>query len=366
MSTLKVNKIQPFSGTDINFDGNFIPSSSKGDSLTLGTVANPWSELYVSTGSVVFVAPGTVQNPQQASVAILKAGGEAAAGTGQVYGMLYTETNFGFKGSFSVGTNNRASGTASLANGLVNTASGDWSHAEGYGNRATSQYSHAEGQQTLAIGVASHTEGQYTTASANFSHAEGINTLVTSNGTGAHAEGYYTIASEAYAHAEGQYTTASGGSSHAEGNATYASGSGAHAEGTNTQALGNYSHAEGSNTVASGQFSHTGGTFTTASGTAAFAHGGYLSAPGTYQTVLGYANVLGNSSSLFVVGAGDPGSRQDGFSVERDNTNGRAHIVISTNAANPANPKTGSMYFNPSTNLMFIYNGTAWRSSSFA
>jgi hypothetical protein len=365
MSTLKVNNIIPFSGQTVNIQGNFSPSGSN-STQSLGSVTNPWNELYVSTGSVVFVAPGTAQNPQQAAVAVLKAGGENAAGIGQVYGMMYTETNFGFKGSFSVGTDNRASGTASLSNGQYNTASGDWSHAEGFGNRATGQYSHAEGQQTLATGAVSHTEGNFTTASANFSHAEGINTLVTSNGTGAHAEGYYTIASEAYAHAEGQYTTASGAASHAEGYLTLASGSGAHAEGTNTQALGNYSHAEGSNTISSGQFSHAGGIYTTASGTAAFTHGGYLSAPGTYQTVLGYANVLGNSSSLFVVGAGDPGNRQDGFSVERDNTNARAHVVIPTNSANPANPKNGSMYFNPSTNLMFIYNGSAWRSASFS
>jgi len=40
--------------------------------------------------------------------------------------------------------------------------------------------------------------------------------------------------------------------------------------------------------------------------------------------------------------------------------------MIPTNAANPSSPKTGSMYFNPSTNFLYIYNGTAWRSSSFA
>jgi hypothetical protein len=365
MSTLKVNNIIPFSGQNVNIEGNFSPSGSN-STQSLGSVSNPWSELYVSTGSVVFVAPGTQQNPQQAAVAVLKAGGEAAAGTGQVYGMMYTDTNFGFRGSFSVGTDNRAQGTASLANGQYNTASGDYSHTEGYSNRATGTFSHAEGQQTLTIGVASHAEGQYTTASGNFSHAEGVNTLVTTSGLGAHAEGYYTIASDDYAHAEGQYTTASGVFSHAEGNVTYASGSGAHAEGTNTQALGNYSHAEGSNTIASGQFSHAGGQFTTASGTAAFAQGGYLSAPGTNQTVVGYANVLGNSSSLFVVGAGDPGNRQDGFSVERDNTYARAHIVIPSNNEAPTNPKQGSMYFKPDTNLLFIYNGSAWRSASFS
>jgi hypothetical protein len=40
--------------------------------------------------------------------------------------------------------------------------------------------------------------------------------------------------------------------------------------------------------------------------------------------------------------------------------------MIPTNTGNPSSPKTGSMYFNPSTNLLYIYNGTAWRSGSFA
>jgi len=42
------------------------------------------------------------------------------------------------------------------------------------------------------------------------------------------------------------------------------------------------------------------------------------------------------------------------------------YIVIPTATSNPASPKTGSLYYNTSTNRLFIYNGTAWRSSSFA
>jgi len=362
MSTLKVNKIQPFSGDDINFDGNFIPSSSKGSDLTLGTVANPWSELYVSTGSVVFVAPGTQQNPQQAAVAVLKAGGEAAAGTGQVYGMMYTDTNFGFKGSFSVGTNNRASGTASLTNGFANTASGDFSHAEGYDTIASGFYSHAEGLETIANASNAHAEGQYTTASGAYAHAEGFTT--TALGQGAHAEGRFTLASSQASHAEGQYATASGAHAHAEGQLSTAEGTGAHAEGYNTKAIGAYSHAENNQTLASGDFSHAGGYFSTASGYASFTHGQNVQASGSYQVVFGNYNALGNSSSLFVVGTGTSGTRKDGFSVEIDGL--AAHIVIPTNSSNPGNPKAGSMYFNASTNLMFVYNGTAWRSSSFA
>jgi hypothetical protein len=364
MSTLKVNNIQPFSGTDINFEGNFVPvTSSRGESPTLGTEANPWSELYVSTGSVVFVAPGTQQNPQQATVAVLKAGGETAAGFSQVRGMVYTETNFGLRGSFSVGTNNRASGTASLATGQYNTASGNYSHAEGNLTRATGYASHAEGYNVISNGNFSHAEGQLTTASGDYSHAEGYLTIASSSHS--HAEGSNTLALGGQSHAEGIYTTALGNNSHAEGYGTLSSGLSSHAEGYVTIASGDYSHAEGSVTVASGYASHAGGLYSTASGFYTFAHGEGLQALNQSKTAVGQWNVLNDSSSLFVVGVGQSNNRKNGFSVELDNTV-LAHIVIPTNTSNPTNPKAGSMYFNANTNLLYIHNGTAWRSSSFA
>ena len=46
-------------------------------------------------------------------------------------------------------------------------------------------------------------------------------------------------------------------------------------------------------------------------------------------------------------------------------TASRAAAIHAT-GSNPASPSTGSLYYNPSTNLLYIYNGTAWRSSSFA
>lgn len=329
MSTLKVNKIQPYSGDNINFDGNFIPSSSNGSNLTLGTVANPWSELYVSTGSVVFAA-------ETSTVAALKAGGEVVVGAGQTYGMIFTETTSSLRGSFSVGRDNQALGTASLANGINNTSSGNYSHAEGYRNRSTGTYSHAEGWFTQAVEEGSHSEGRTTIALGQSSHAEGLS----------------TIASGSYSHAEGYTTFAGGISSHAEGLSTSASGDYSHAEGQGSKALGNSSHAEGVGTVAFGVASHTEGLNTVASG--------------SYQSVVGQWNALDNSSSLFVVGAGIFSTRKDGFSVELDSQNVRPHIVIPSNTGNPANPKSGSMYFNASTNFLYIYNGTAWRSASFA
>ena len=130
-----------------------------------------------------------------------------------------------------------------------------------------------------------------------------------------------------------------------------AGGQYSHAEGQNTSASGDYSHAEGINTKALFNASHAGGDSTIASGSA--------------QTVFGSYNVQGNTSSKFVVGIGDAGGRKDGFTVDAD-ANKSGSIMIPTNTGNPSSPKTGSMYFNPSTNLLYIYNGTAWRSSSFS
>jgi hypothetical protein len=46
-------------------------------------------------------------------------------------------------------------------------------------------------------------------------------------------------------------------------------------------------------------------------------------------------------------------------------TASRAAAVPAT-GSNPASPSTGSIYFNPTFNLLYIYNGTTWRSASFS
>ena len=160
-------------------------------------------------------------------------------------------------------------------------------------------------------------------------------------------------------------TKALGAGSHAEGGGSIASGSQSHAEGAGTLALGAGSHAEGTNTISIGSNSHAEGELTVAFGNGSHAEGYSTVASGSYQTVVGKFNASNNTSSLFVVGAGsNTSTRVDGFSVETDGT--KAHIVIPTNTSNPTNPKTGSMYFNPSTNIMYIYNGTTWKTASFA
>lgn len=331
MSRVKVNSITPFTGQNINFGGHAIPS---GSSKNLGSETQAWAELYVSTGSVNFVAPIVLGQPTVV-VATLRAGGEGLT-TGIATGQIFTETNNNLRGSFSVGRNNRASGTASLANGIYHTASGDYSHAEGWGTRATGLASHTEGFATIASNDYSHAEGYFTTATGQYSHAEGSDTRAL--GVTSHAEGNQTLASGSTSHAEGYLTTASGLGSHAEGHSTIASGAYSHAEGYLTTALGNWSHAEGVGTIANSN----------------------------YQMAIGRYNTAGNVNSLFVIGIGtSTSSRADAFSIDADNS-GRVHMVVPTNTSNPNNFKTGSMYFNPSTNLMFIYNGTAWRSSSFA
>jgi hypothetical protein len=340
MSRIKANNLTPFSGGNINFGGHAVPS---GSDKNLGSESNPWKELYVSSGSVNFVGSSFT------TVAIIKAGGESGVNAQIPSGMVFIDTvgttpGSTLRGSFSIGRTNRALGTASLAVGLSNTASGN--------------YSYAQGQGSVAFGLASHAEGS-SEASGSYSHSEGIGSRA--YGYGSHAEGNQTTASGQFSHAEGQATKAIGQYSHAEGETTIASGNNSHAEGLSTLASGLGSHAEGRRTTSSGQFSHAGGL-------------GTISA-GTYQTVFGRYNVENNTTSLFVIGAGsgsitDPVgeafARKDGFSVELDNDNARPHIVIPTNTGNPTNPKAGSMYFNASTNLMYMYNGTAWRSASFA
>jgi hypothetical protein len=372
MSRVKVNSITPFTGQNINFGGHAIPS---GSSKNLGSETQAWAELYVSTGSVNFVGVVTLGQPSQI-LATLRAGGENNT-AGVSPGQIFTETNNNLRGSFSVGRNNIASGSASLANGLYNTASGNYSHAEGYYAKASGDYSHAEGFNTRASGQFSHTEGNITLASGEYAHAEGL--MTTASGQYSHAEGNTNIASGAASHAEGQLNQALGSASHVEGGQTIAIGIASHAEGRQTTASGDYSHAEGLNTISSGSYSHAEGWNTRASGSYSHAEGYETIALSSYshaegvgtvaskqgQTAVGQYNTLNNSTSIFVVGTGTNSStRQDGFSVEVSGD--RPHIVLPINSINPSSPKTGSMYFNPSINLMYIYNGTTWRSASFA
>ncbi len=125
MSRVRVNTINPFSGQNLTFGGNAIPS---GSDKTLGSENNAWGELYVSTGSVNFVGSSFT------TVASIKAGGEtgvnAAIPSGQVFiDTVGTTPGSTLRGSFSIGRANRALGTASLVVGLQNTASGNYSLA---------------------------------------------------------------------------------------------------------------------------------------------------------------------------------------------------------------------------------------------
>jgi hypothetical protein len=103
----------------------------------------------------------------------------------------------------------------------------------------------------------------------------------------------------------------------------------------------------------------------TISSTATFANtlGYNLSASRAYSTVVGAHNRPGNISSRFVVGVGyDNLGKKDGFRVDVD-TNMSASIMVPINTGNPAVTyyTTGSMWFNPTTNQLRIFNGTTWR-----
>jgi len=335
MSRIKVNTINPFTGTTVTLGGNVIPSGSK----TLGTEIYPWDDLYVGTSSVSFVN-------NSITIARLAAIGETGI-AGNPTGMMFTWDQNSLRGSFSVGRNNRASGTASLTVGLSNTASGNYSYAQGTTNLASGLYSHAEGSNTQATNTSAHAEGSGSSALGIGSHAEGAYTLALNNGS--HAEGYFTTASGTYSHTEGESTLANGNGAHAEGYLTIAQGALSHAEGRSTISIGNSSHAEGEGTIALGFASHTEGLFTVASG--------------SYQTVVGEYNALGDTTSYFIVGGGTSGTRKDAFKVTNSSS-----IVVATQSTAPSwTGVEGEMvpYVSGGVYRLYAYLGGAWRSSSF-
>lgn len=129
------------------------------------------------------------------------------------------------------------------------------------------------------------------------------------------------------------------------------------AQGYRTKALGSGSHALGSGSIALGAYSLTAGVGTIASSSG--------------QVVVGSFNEHNNISSSFIVGGGSSdNNRKDVFSVDVT-SNTSTSIKIPTNPSStqagghPSNPRTGSVYFNPTLNLLWAYNGTTWKSASF-
>ena len=145
-----------------------------------------------------------------------------------------------------------------------------------------------------------------------------------------------------------------------------ASGSSSFAQGYQTTASGDYSHAEGYQTYAKGEYSHASGKQTTTIGTASFTAGLGTIASGSFQVVVGSYNAHNNTSSMFIVGGGsDDTTRKDIFTVDLSPA-GSGSIMFPSNTAHPSNPKTGSMYLNSTTNKLYMYNGTAWKSASLS
>ena len=79
--------------------------------------------------------------------------------------------------NYYINISNKATGSASHAEGSMTIASGSSAHSEGFNTWAGGNVSHAEGQGNYASGYVSHTEGYYTTASGDASHAEGNQTI---------------------------------------------------------------------------------------------------------------------------------------------------------------------------------------------
>lgn len=100
------------------------------------------------------------------------------------------------------------------------TGGGGSTDQAGTNAKATGVNSHAEGKSTLASNTGAHAEGLSTTSTALQSHAEGTSSSAT--GDQGHAEGYFTTAGATAAHAEGSGAQATGDVSHAGGRTSLA------------------------------------------------------------------------------------------------------------------------------------------------
>jgi hypothetical protein len=107
-----------------------------------------------------------------------------------------------------------------------------------------------------------------------------------------------------------------------------------------------YSHAEGSFTTAEGSYSHAEGDTTKSLGTASHTEGLGTIASGSYQLAIGRYNLRGNTTSLFVIGAGTAdasASRRDLARFEQGSGLGsdRLEITGSLSQGNSSNLASG-------------------------
>ena len=133
-----------------------------------------------------------------------------------------------------------------------------------------------------------------------------------------------------------------------------------------TTAIGDYSNAKGNSTTAIGDSSLATGTGTSALGIASFTAGYNTVASASYQTVVGQYNNQGNITNPFIVGIGSGagGARDDGFKVTMSGS-----IILKKYGSAPTwTGVDGEIVFyqNAGTIRLYAWDGSAWKSSSFA
>lgn len=366
---LSESKVTPVISTEDNTDTDFeTPDYDVGDGFSIVNKNH-----YNNCGTIASVVNNVVTYSED-SLGFAAINEDTDGGIADYTFRVYNKPDIGVvavtKYAFAVGSDNKALGSCSSAEGGGNVADGFYSHveglnnyaaygahAEGNGNKAIGNESHVEGHSTTATGGNAHAEGQNTIAKGGGSHAEGMGTQAV--GSQSHSEGLNTVAKSAQSHAEGVGTQANAFCSHAEGNGSIASGSQSHAEGYQTKASGTSSHAEGQQTEAANSFAHAQGIRSYAKGYAAFTSGADVEASGDVSVAMGknakatgrasmavgedvnadayYAMALGrgvsakeqgqiavgmynadDSDAVFIVGGGTASARKNVFAVKKD------------------------------------------------
>lgn len=288
---------------------------------------NPSSNiLYVSTVSSSIVSADTLSGNVIFGVVTGSLFGTSSWANNVISASYATTASHALNAGSAVAINNNTNNYLLTATGTANTINGESSLAFDGSTlilRVTGSLSN--GFNVVADGYGSHAEGLNTAAGGDYSHAEGQATYIDINGSYAHAEGYNTS------------VTAAGG----------------HAEGRDTSVSANYAHAEGYGTIANGQYQHVNGTFNVSS-----------TRPGA--VIIGNGTGTGARSNLLFA-SGSSVEITGSLKVTQGITGSLLGIASITNSIPTASVDlvTGSLYFDINTNMLYIYNGTSFKSASF-
>jgi hypothetical protein len=429
MSTLKTNNIQAYTSDTVTISSSLVPfvaSGSTTSSFNLGSPTAAWKDIYVSNGTITFLPSNTTLSTTDSGLILDKdifVGGGANTPNYQFYAVRVGHGPF--TSSFNTHVANTVVGTMAgyLATGSSNLNNTFIGYSAGYYGAQSSTFVGSQCFGNSAPNGLSNTGlGQ---GAGNYQNGD-HNTYI-GFGAGNGTSGSYNVFLGEYA---GFFTTGSNNisigtntmfsaSNNCSLNVVIGDNTGYYFNsGSRNTFIGNlagYNLKKGGLNVAIGSealYSSLSSTDSINNNMVMGRRAGYNLRSGSYNVFLGEsagAGVFSGSYNLFIGNdsGGDFGATsnykldvrmqnyslikgdflsqsldlQNKVSIKGDASANacavtgslivgggaaNATLVIPTYSSNPSVTYTGSMYYNTSNNFLYIYTGTAWRSSSFA